>query len=287
MSRKKHIDFIYGLGDAVLDKVCRSPNLILLDNDLITVTEEPTRHQFKGIGLAIEAGKLKYGELLTHSDSLFQLISHAHQELISIRKLSPRAAGLVVASSIVEAQRIAQLIEQHFNQTTTLVSYDQIGAHQKIHNFQRSSVDWIVSVGMVSEGTDIPRLQVCAYLSNVRTELYYRQVLGRILRINEHPNERCSLVAFAEPKLVEFSQRINQDLPKDSMSIKEYSAITIDKPELSGFESQKTKDAIMLLIEPSRSNSSSILTTDDSSLSFNPIKMILCEDSYRTTILSL
>ena len=35
---------------------------------------------------------------------------------------------------------------------------------------------------MISEGTDIPRLRVCCHLSRIRTELRYRQVLGRILR---------------------------------------------------------------------------------------------------------
>ena len=40
---------------------------------------------------------------------------------------------------------------------------------------------------MISEGTDIPRLQLCCYLSRIRTELHYRQVLGRCCgaRVNQ------------------------------------------------------------------------------------------------------
>ena len=47
-------------------------------------------------------------------------------------------------------------------------------AQQVINAFRSSACRWIVAVGMISEGTDIPRLQVC-YLSRIRTELHYRQ----------------------------------------------------------------------------------------------------------------
>lgn len=44
---------------------------------------------------------------------------------------------------------------------------------QKIINaFRSSDCHWIVAVGMISGGTDIPRLQMCCYLSRIRTELH-------------------------------------------------------------------------------------------------------------------
>jgi hypothetical protein len=66
---------------------------------------------------------------------------------------------------------------------------------------------------MISEGTDIPRLQVCCHLSKVKTELYFRQVLGRILRINKATNPEAWLYTFAAPKLVEFANRIAEEIP--------------------------------------------------------------------------
>ena len=66
---------------------------------------------------------------------------------------------------------------------------------------------------MISEGTDIPRLQVCCHLSRVKTELYFRQVLGRILRTNDSLNQQAWLYTFAEPKLVEFASRIAEEIP--------------------------------------------------------------------------
>lgn len=65
---------------------------------------------------------------------------------------------------------------------------------------------------MISEGTDIPRLQVCCHLSRVKTELYFRQVLGRILRTNDSFNQQAWLYSFAEPKLVEFTSRIAEEI---------------------------------------------------------------------------
>lgn len=79
----------------------------------------------------------------------------------------------------------------------------------------QSNTEWIVSVGMISEGTDIPRLQVCCHLSSVKTELYFRQVLGRILRVNESENQEAWLFTMATNELTLFSNRLAEDLPED------------------------------------------------------------------------
>ncbi|MGO2514205.1 DEAD/DEAH box helicase [Marinomonas polaris] len=282
-------DFVYGLGDAVRDKVCRRPSLILLDNSSIDVQENSETHKFSSIRQAIEAEKLKYCELLTHQDSLSQLMTYAHQELTRIRGKHPRAAGLVVASSIDQARRISQFITTNFNESSIVVSYDQNDAHENIRGFQTSTIDWIVSIGMVSEGTDIPRLQVCAYLSNVRTELYFRQVLGRILRIDQKTDEPCSMIAFAEPKLIEYSERINQDLPEDSMRIKDLEEQTLIKMADSNTSIQSLeKNGFMTMKTTSSSHTYSYdrLHEIASETSYS-VKMAFDKDSYRTTILSL
>ena len=52
-------------------------------------------------------------------------------------------------------------------------------------SLSNNSEKWIVAVGMISEITNIPRLRVCCHLTRVKTELHFRQVLGRILRSND------------------------------------------------------------------------------------------------------
>ena len=88
-------------------------------------------------------------------------------------------------------------------------------AQQVINAFRHSDCRWIVAVGMISEGTDIPSLQVCCYLSRIRTELHYRQVLGRVLRRTGEPDDQAWLFMLAEPTLRRFAERIANDLPDD------------------------------------------------------------------------
>jgi superfamily II DNA or RNA helicase len=112
---------------------------------------------------------------------------------------------------------INSLLIKELNQTATIVTYFHDNSTQKISAFKSSTEQWIVSVGMISEGTDIPRLQVCCHLSSIKTELYFRQVLGRILRSGKGKIEFAWLFTFAETSLVEFAERINIDIP-DSCS---------------------------------------------------------------------
>jgi hypothetical protein len=108
---------------------------------------------------------------------------------------------------------ILKVLTQELGQSAVLVSYKVPDAHQIIDSFRDSGIQWIVRVGMISEGTDIPRLQVCCHLSNIKTELYFRQVLGRILRVNNALNQEAWLYTFAEHKLTEYAKQIEKDIP--------------------------------------------------------------------------
>lgn len=70
-----------------------------------------------------------------------------------------------------------------------------------------------MNLRLVSEGTDIPRLQVCCHLRRVKTELYFREVLGRILRVSNSLNQEAWLFIISEDKLTTFANRIDQELP--------------------------------------------------------------------------
>ena len=136
------------------------------------------------------------------------------KKLDEVRILEPNAAGLVVATNIEHAHQVALALKskgESFQIVTTRTPY----AQQVINGFKNSDCRWIVAVGMISEGTDIPRLQVCCYLSRIRTELHYRQVLGRVLRRVGEIDDQAWLFVLAEPTLKRFSQRIADDLPDD------------------------------------------------------------------------
>ena len=97
---------------------------------------------------------------------------------------------------------------------------------------------------MISEGTNIPRLQICCHLTNIKTEMHFRQILGRILRMTGSKNQEAIMYMPAEPKLLEYAYRVKQDVPfeadvvkfekmkavvQENIEGKDLSAVTFDK----------------------------------------------------------
>ena len=150
------------------------------------------------------------------------MLSTANQRLSKLREVVPNAAGLVVAASVEHAALITRILATEMNQQTVLVTYKTADATAQIDKFRSSDAAWIISVGMISEGTDIPRLQICCHLSLIRTELHYRQVLGRVLRMTSTGPQEGWLYTFAEPELIAFAERISEEIPEQQVVIHEY-----------------------------------------------------------------
>ena len=113
---------------------------------------------------------------------LFQVLKQANERLMFMREDHPEAGGLVIAMDQEHAQSIASLIRRNFGVPAEIVISDDPGASKKIAAFAHSDAPWLVSVRMVSEGVDIPRLRIGVYASTVSTELFFRQAVGRFVR---------------------------------------------------------------------------------------------------------
>jgi superfamily II DNA or RNA helicase len=211
-------DYRYGLKEAIADKVCRSPRIVLLDNQTVKLTEEleieSTVRLFPSIAKLLGESPVTYEDLLRHDEVIDHLLGLGCEKLEELRRIKPDAAGLVVATDIKHARQIAHALEAR-GESCQVVTNRTPNAQQVINAFRHSACRWIVAVGMISEGTDIPRLQVCCYLSRIRTELHYRQVLGRVLRRMGEPDDQAWLFMLAEPTLRRFAERIADDLPDD------------------------------------------------------------------------
>ena len=210
--------FQYGLREAISDGVCRTPNIVLIDNKNIKVIkhneEELTFPSFIDL---FKQKLINYSELIHHSTALNFILKKANQKLQALRKHDPSSAGLIVASSTAHAYILQRLMKDELNQHAVVVTYKNTDALQIINQFKISQVPWIISVGMISEGTDIPRLQVCCHLSRVKTELYFRQILGRVLRVTNNINDNAWLYTFAEPNLRDFADRLQEEVPEQSI----------------------------------------------------------------------
>ncbi|MFA0566374.1 DEAD/DEAH box helicase [Vibrio sp. 10N.222.51.C8] len=214
-------DYQYGLQQAVEDKVCRRPKIVLIDNEHLSVKASSDNQHFASILDCLKQSDVSYQSVIHNEDAMNYILNSGCQKLEQIREESPSAGGLVVASSIKHAKDIQKRLVEHFNQSACIVTYHHDNPLHEIESFRHSTVQWIVSVGMISEGTDIPRLQVCCHMSSVKTELYFRQVLGRILRVNDSPNQEAWLYTFAEENLIGFAERIEQDIPDSCLYIKQ------------------------------------------------------------------
>ncbi|MCG9678960.1 DEAD/DEAH box helicase family protein [Vibrio sp. Isolate24] len=212
-------DYQYTLSQAVKDRVCRRPKVALIDCDKTVFSDSKSHEVFSSINELVSSGHVTYSDVIKNIDALNYILEESVNRLTLIRKSNNRAGGLIVASSIKHANQIALILSDHFNESAIVVTHKTQDVHSVIQCFRDSAHSWIISVGMISEGTDIPRLQVCCYLSNIRTELYFRQVLGRILRTTTDRQQEAWLYTFAEVNLLQFAEQIEIDIPESCIYI--------------------------------------------------------------------
>lgn len=107
------------------------------------------------------------------------------QKLDEARDILPNAGGLVIARNIKTAEHMKKLLEM-MGEMPIIVHSESPNPEERIAQFRNTDARWIVSVGMISEGVDIPRLRVLVYLPSSQTELTFRQSMGRVVRTFGH-----------------------------------------------------------------------------------------------------
>ncbi len=212
--------YIYNLKRAICEGVCRVPQIVILDNSRVNVRRGDNEESYASLTDALEAEPHLYRDFIYNAAVYEPLIDIAIEKLNVLKTQFSAAGGLIVAGSIEHAFRIQRYLTRQYQINAIVVTHLQPDALDKIDTYRDSQDPWIVSVGMISEGTDIPRLMVCCYLSLIRTEMYFRQVLGRILRKTTQANEYCYFYMLADPSLTRFAQGLQQEIPSDKLIVK-------------------------------------------------------------------
>lgn len=213
-------DYTYSLAEAIEDGVCRIPLITSIDNsDLLYQAPGGDNNRYSSIAELLNSG-VAFQEVLENEELVTHLLERGVVQLNELRQTNPKAAGLVVATNIAHAHWLANILITNFNEEVVIVTSDDQQAQETLETFREGSQPWIVSVAMVSEGTNIPRLQVCCYLTRTRTELYFRQVLGRPIRVTKEGSRYAYFYMLAEPSLLKFAQRVNDDLPEENILVK-------------------------------------------------------------------
>jgi superfamily II DNA or RNA helicase len=207
-------DFAYGYTDALLDGVCRPVTFHTYGGDMEWMSDGRRRRADFEVALpAAEAARRLRTALDPDGDWVAHVLRDAHAELVSLRAgTHPDAGGLVVAIDKEHAERLAARLARVTGEPPEIVTSDAADASQRIQRFAAGAGSWLVSVLMVSEGVDIPRLRVGVYATSARTELFFRQVVGRFIRRTPAPREQMShLFLPSDPALKRLAAQIEEE----------------------------------------------------------------------------
>jgi len=189
-------DYTYTYTDALVDGVCRPITFVPYDGDMEWMGDGKRRRADFSVVLprAEDARRLRTA-LDASGDWVRRVLRDADARLAQIRAGDhPDAGGLVVAIDKQHAVELAARLEAISGEPPMIVTSDEADASQRIARFAAGTQRWIVSVLMVSEGVDIPRLRVGVYATTARTELFFRQVVGRFIRRSPSPRRQVSFL---------------------------------------------------------------------------------------------
>jgi superfamily II DNA or RNA helicase len=246
-------DYAYGYPQALVDRVCRPITFLPYDGEMEWVSDGRLRSADFDLALpAVEAARRLRTALSPEGEWMGEVLRDGDARLSEVRADGhPDAGGLVIASDQDHARAIAARLESVSRERPELVMSDEPGASRRIADFASSERRWLVSVLMVSEGVDIPRLRVGVYATVARTELFFRQVVGRFIRTTPRPRRQMSyLLMPADPRLkalaheIELERRHALDLMPDA---EEDEGEEMDEPERGepggGFAALSSGDA--------------------------------------------
>lgn len=218
-------DSSYGYGEAVKDRVCREVYFPSFEGRLRWWhTADGEKEASFRDKLSEDASRRRLDTALDPRGQWIRtVLQEAHEQLLSVRRdVYQDAAGLVVAKDITHAKALCVVLQSITGEAPALAVSDDPEASRVIDDFARVADDgglfvahpkqWIVAVKMISEGVDIPRLFVSVYATNVMTELYFRQFVGRVVRMMPDIVGQVGYVYIPrDPVLVAFVQAMKEE----------------------------------------------------------------------------
>lgn len=208
-------DYSYSYSRAVEEGVCR-PTAFFTYAGEVAWREEAgdARAWFSDELDAMGQSRRLRAALDPSSGWIEPMLRDANDMLVKTRRDHPSAGGLLVAADQTSARKLAKLLTSITKVPPVIILSEEAEAARKLKRFRDSSEPWLVACNMVSEGVDIPRLRVGVYATTVRTKMYFRQFLGRIVR--RIPNLQALQVAYcylpADPTLIRLAEEIEDEI---------------------------------------------------------------------------
>lgn len=206
-----HCDDVYGMRQGIADRVVRPVSFRLTDGK--TTWMQATGLQVADFGEKLDkkgcSRRLKTALVQMESGSVVeQMLRLGIEELKSCRAgTTPHAAGHVIAVNTDHARELAGLLQKLTGKIPIVVdTKSEDKPNDLIEEFRSSDEEWIISVDMISEGVDIPRMRVQVYATNKLAELYVRQAWARVQRQQDSDvDETAKIILPADERLIKIA----------------------------------------------------------------------------------
>ena len=211
-------DYNFRYRRAVTERVCRP--LFFEHDDAVADWRENGMNRSVQISECTDKdnGKAQAGVFSPESDWMTTVLTKASNKLDEYRSHDPDAGGLIICrpgsdeNEDRHLHRVAKMVEWLTGDKPTVITHEDRDADEKIQRFRNGFDRWVVSVRKISEGVDIKRLRVLVMASAPGTELLFRQIVGRVVRVEDKDAEEDSTVYIAKfPKLKEWAERIAEE----------------------------------------------------------------------------
>ena len=173
-------DYTYRYVDALDDKVVRPVTFLQFSGE---VSARGESFHMGAMPTEKEAARRLKIALEPSNGWIDKILIHAHDMVMELRKEQPDAAGIITCVDTDHAAEVAKRMKKVLGVAPVIVTSKDSASSKRIEDFGKSDDRWIVSVRMISEGVDIPRLRVGVYLTNITTAMYFRQFTGRVCRV--------------------------------------------------------------------------------------------------------
>jgi superfamily II DNA or RNA helicase len=190
-------DYTYSYGQAIRDDVCRQVDFHFYDGEMKWMDSGSVTSS------ANLSAELQRGDVSAVLETALDpatgwmkgLLLKADSTLTAMREEAPRAGGLVIAYRAPQAKAYAKILKDITGEDPVVVlSEDGPEAKLGIDRFSEGSQRWLVAVRMVSEGVDVPRLALGVYATKTKTEMFFRQAVGRFVRRQGKADEQIATV---------------------------------------------------------------------------------------------
>jgi hypothetical protein len=186
--------YAYTYSQAIADGVCRRVMFRLRDARVVRKwSTDSAAEECLWSKCGEDYGSWLQSGLVPDGDAVRDIITDCWSELTQMIEAGDRlaACGIHCKSSGHNdsddkyVNKIAKVVRQITGHNPLVIHHGVPGVSEAIRRFRESrdpSDRFIVSIKQFGEGVDIPRCRVGGYLSNISSEMYLRQVVGRYVR---------------------------------------------------------------------------------------------------------